>query len=297
MQKQYKTTRLLLDELSLNDIDFIFELVNTADWITFIGDRNIKTQQDAIAYVQKIIDNNGVKYWVVKLQEQKLPIGVVTFIKRDYLDYHDIGFAFLPLHTKHGYAYEASLAVLNEIINEENHFNVLATTIKENKPSIQLLEKLGFEYHKTIINENTELFLYGVTADKVQIDCLTSTFFNVFKTTKQIESGWSEIYDICIPETIIIKKMEETEVVYNLNSFIEPRKKILSDGTLTDFEEKEIQSETKIIHHIAQRFSRYQKSGYLNGKYFKEYGSKFFQFIKTTSGWKINSLIWEDDKI
>jgi hypothetical protein len=49
--------------------------------------------------------------------------------------------------------------------------------------------------------------------------------------------------------------------------------------------------------NIAQRFSRYQKSGYLNGTYFKEYGSKFFQFIKTNNGWKINSLIWEDDKI
>lgn len=26
-------------------------------------------------------------------------------------------------------------------------------------------------------------------------------------------------------------------------------------------------------------------------------GNKFFQFIKTLDGWKINSLIWEDDNI
>jgi hypothetical protein len=66
---------------------------------------------------------------------------------------------------------------------------------------------------------------------------------------------------------------------------------------LTAFEEKETTATTTIIGNIAQRFSKYEKSGYLNGLYFKEYGNKFFQLIKTTNGWKINALIWEDDTI
>lgn len=95
---------------------------------------------------------------------------------------------------------------------------------------------------------------------------------------------------------IIVKKTEDAEIAYTLKSFIAPREIILSDGTLTEFEENEIAEETKIIGNIAQRYARYQKSGYLNGKYFHEYGNKFFQFVRTQNGWKINALIWEDDK-
>lgn len=132
--------------------------------------------------------------------------------------------------------------------------------------------------------------------DKLSIDRLTTMFFSIFTNTNQQQPDWNIIHTICIPETIIIKKDGQAETVYNLVTFIEPRRKILSDGTLTGFEEKETEEETKIIGNIAQRFSKYRKSGYLNRDYFQEYGNKFFQFIKTTNGWKINSLIWEDNK-
>jgi hypothetical protein len=132
---------------------------------------------------------------------------------------------------------------------------------------------------------------------KVEIDNVTKAFFDIFTNTNQKQPDWAIINTICIPETIIIKKVDTAEVVYNLITFVEPRRKILSDGTLTNFQESETKEETKIIGNIAQRFSKYQKSGYLNGRYFKEFGNKLFQFIKTSNGWKINSLIWEDNKI
>lgn len=134
-----------------------------------------------------------------------------------------------------------------------------------------------------------------IDPDRLEIDNLTKTFFDVFTTINNKQPEWEIINKTCIPCTLIIKKKGSGEEVYNLTSFIEPRKKILSDGTLSDFQEVEMESEMKIIGSIAQRFSRYQKSGYLNGIYFKEYGNKFFQFIKTENGWKINSLIWEDE--
>lgn len=132
--------------------------------------------------------------------------------------------------------------------------------------------------------------------DKSAIDNITQIFFSIFNNTTR-QPDWNIIHTICIPETIIIKKTLLTEEVYNLYTFIEPRKKILSDGTLTGFEECETAEETKIIGNIAQRLSKYKKSGYRQGTYFEGSGSKLFQFIKTINGWKINSLIWEDDEI
>ncbi|MEP6794973.1 MAG: DUF4440 domain-containing protein [Saprospiraceae bacterium] len=139
--------------------------------------------------------------------------------------------------------------------------------------------------------------MHTVSPDKLLLDQLTETFFSIFTNTHQQQPDWNLIHTLCLPETIIIKKSSTAEIVYDLQSFIEPRRIILSDGTLTEFEESEIHEETKIIGHIAQRYSKYQKSGYLNGIRFQEYGTKFFQFIKTSNGWKINSLIWEDDKL
>ena len=74
--------------------------------------------------------------------------------------------------------------------------------------------------------------------------------------------------NICIPE-IIIGKPTTKPTVYDLDLFIETRKMILTDGTLTEFDEKETCEETKIINHIAQRYSTYEKSGVLAGKAFK----------------------------
>ena len=132
-------------------------------------------------------------------------------------------------------------------------------------------------------------------ADKIEINYLTKQFFNLFDNTDHKIPDWAAVGKICIPEILIIKKTGLTEVVYNLANFIEPRKAILSDGTLTNFQEQELQEETWIIGHIAHRQSRYQKTGIFSGKHFTETGTKLFQFIKTNNGWRINSLVWEDD--
>ena len=96
MQTNYNTARLLLRTMNADDNTFIFELLNTAGWIKFIGDRNIETSEDADKYIQKIITNPDINYRIVTLQDTETAIGLVTFIKRNYLDHHDIGFAFLP---------------------------------------------------------------------------------------------------------------------------------------------------------------------------------------------------------
>lgn len=295
MQNNYNTQRLELNRINLKDSEFIFELVNTPEWIKFIGDRNIGSIAEANEYINKITSNSKTNFWVVKTKDQQLAIGIITFIKKDYLDYYDIGFAFITKYTNKGYAYEASIVVLNDVIKK--YKNILATTVKTNINSIQLLEKLGLKFHKEIENENELLMIYSITADKFIIDQLTKSFFNIFTNINKQQPNWSTIHTICLPETIIIKKNSIEEEVYNLNTFIEPRKKILSDGTLTEFEEYEIFEETKILDNIAQRYSKFQKNGYFKNAYFKEQGNKLFQYVKTNNGWKISSVIWEDNKI
>ncbi len=163
MKTYIETERLSLSGLALHDAAFIFELVNSSGWIQFIGDRNVGTAKQAENYILRIIDNQKIIYRTVRLKTDSTAIGVITLMKRDYLDDHDIGFAFLPQYAKKGYAYEAVKAVLDLALK---HYPVLlATTISENKNSIALLSKLGLQYERTIKIENEKLLIYS-TAKK-----------------------------------------------------------------------------------------------------------------------------------
>jgi RimJ/RimL family protein N-acetyltransferase len=296
MRSHYVTKRLELDKIALSDASFLRKLVNTADWLRYIGDKNVKTQEDAVEYTRKIIDSPQIEYWVVRLKKEKTAIGIVTFIKRDYLEHHDIGFAFLSDYMNHGYANEASASILDDAIRNQKHKAILATTIKENKSSIKLLEKLGLRFDKEIKNENGLLSVYSVSVDKLQINKLTKDFYSLFANTKQQILDLERIYSLCLPDTLIIKKTSKKEEHFSIKTFIEPRKLILSDGTLTEFEEYEVFEETTVIGSIAQRFSKFYKSGYLNGAHFESKGNKLFQFIKSDSMWKISSVLWEDEE-
>ncbi len=169
MQETYKTERLFLNKLSSQDVDLIFELLNTAGWKKFIGDRNINSPEDAVNYIQKINSAPGITYWAVTLQEQQIPLGLVTLIKRDYLEHNDIGFAFLPQHAKQGYAFEAASAVLHELLHSGEHATILATTLTNNVSSIQLLTKLGLVFEKEISVGNEKLQLYAIHKKKTVI--------------------------------------------------------------------------------------------------------------------------------
>ncbi len=289
------TDRLLLENITLNDNKFIFELVNSNGWLKFIGNRNVNSTIEATAYIQKIIDSSNLYYWIVKLKDSKIAIGIITFIKRDYLEYHDIGFAFLPNFSNKGYAYEATFAVLNSVIQTHNLSYILATTIPENITSIKLLKKLGLNFEKEIESDNVRICVYGVSIDKLQINEISKSFFGLFSNINNRQPNINLLNSICIPEIMIISKVDNKHTIYNLDSFIEPRQKMLTDGTLTEFEECEINEQTKICNNIAQRYSEYLKNGILERKSFNKKGHKFLQFVKTNKEWKISSVIWEDE--
>ncbi len=130
--------------------------------------------------------------------------------------------------------------------------------------------------------------------DKVKIDNLVKDFFNSF-TNKDKKPDLNVLYDTCIDEVVIIKNTKGFCEKYHLENFIAPRQKLLSSGTLTEFEEYEIEEETIIKRNIAQRLSHYHKEGILNNERFSDKGTKMFQFVKTGNVWKICCVIWDDD--
>jgi ribosomal-protein-alanine N-acetyltransferase len=167
MQDNFTTPRLTLTPLTSNNDAFILELVNSPGWLQFIGDRKVGTLADAQAYIQKMNTDPTIKYWVVNTSGGEMPVedtsvGVITVIQRDYLEFPDLGFAFLPRHQKSGYAFEASSVILNYLTKVLSHKSVLAITLPNNLTSIRLLKKLGFQFQKKMAIKEESVLLYGV---------------------------------------------------------------------------------------------------------------------------------------
>ena len=164
------TNRLTLSKITVQDAPFFVELMNTPDYIRYIGDRNIRSVEDAASYLEngviKSYQNNGFSYYKVELKEELGNIlGIVGILKREQLEYPDIGFAFLPQNEGKGYAFEASSELMRLAKEKFNIAKVSAITLEVNKSSIKLLEKLGLTFEKKIkpFDNDEELLLFAKT--------------------------------------------------------------------------------------------------------------------------------------
>jgi RimJ/RimL family protein N-acetyltransferase len=162
-----ETPRLTLRRFSLTDGEFIVRLVNSPGWLEYIGDRNIRSNEAAAEYLQtgplKSYADHGFGLSLVELKESKEPIGMCGILKRDSLDFPDIGFAFIPEFMGKGYAYEIAQATMQHAKNDLNLQTVLAVTVPNNKSSIKLLEKIGMRFIEMVKfpNQEAELMLFN----------------------------------------------------------------------------------------------------------------------------------------
>lgn len=160
-----ETDRLIIAEFTIKDAPFIYELLNDPDWIRFIGDRNIKNQEDAKNYLRnKLIPsykNWGFGFYKVSLKDGTA-IGIAGLVDREDLDGIDIGYAFLPTGRGKGYAFEATKAILEYAQNELKIDKIIAIVNKDNKKSQNLLQKLGMKFEKFVVlpNETEEICLF-----------------------------------------------------------------------------------------------------------------------------------------
>ena len=145
------TPRLRLRTAHPDDADFYLALVNDPGFLEHIGDRGIRTPDDAVrALVEGPIamqEMRGHSLYVVELKGSGLPIGMCGLIKRETLDGVDIGYAYLRPYCGRGYAYEAGMAVL-EHAPMLGLRRVLAITSPNNVASNGLLRKMGMRFER-----------------------------------------------------------------------------------------------------------------------------------------------------
>jgi len=154
MEIVIETERVVLRKFTIDDAAFMLEMLNTPTWLRFIGDRNVKTLEEAENYLLngniRSYQEYGFGFYVVVIKETQESIGICGIVKREGLEDVDIGFAFFQQFMGKGYGYEAGSATLNYALNDLKIKKIVAIVDPENVVSIALLKKIGLQFEKMI---------------------------------------------------------------------------------------------------------------------------------------------------
>ncbi len=149
-----ETERLRLRRLSLDDAAFILDLLNEPSFLNYIGDKGVRTLDDARDYIltgpMASYERHGFGLYLVELKERGVPMGICGLLKRDALDDVDVGFAFLPAFWLQGYAFESASAVIAYGRRALGLNRIVAVTQSDNVGSIKTLEKVGLTFERMV---------------------------------------------------------------------------------------------------------------------------------------------------
>ena len=150
---ELETRRLALRRLVPGDAAFYLALVSDPAWVRFIGDKKLKSLEEARKSLEEgpiaAYARTGFGLLRVDRRSDGQPLGICGLIKRETLDDVDLGFAFLPAYRGQGFALEAAEAAVAHARDELRLRRLVAIASPENTDSLKLLARLGMKHEKT----------------------------------------------------------------------------------------------------------------------------------------------------
>jgi RimJ/RimL family protein N-acetyltransferase len=168
-RSELETARLVLRRLEFDDAPFVMALLNEPSFIQNIGDRGVRSLEDAKRYLREgpmaMYDRYGFGLWHTALKSDGTPVGMCGLLQREHFKDPDVGYAFFPEYWGRGFAFEAAEATLRHGLAKFGMKRVIATVAVGNTGSIRVLEKLGMEFERLYEDKPGErpVRLYGRT--------------------------------------------------------------------------------------------------------------------------------------
>jgi RimJ/RimL family protein N-acetyltransferase len=149
------TPRLTLRRLDAGDAAFVVALLNDPDWIANIGDRNVRDEAGAMAWIERgpqaMFRDHGFGLMACDLREGRATIGICGLIRRPGLDDVDLGYALLPAFRGQGYGTEAAQASLAWGRDAHGLRRVVAIVTPGNADSVAVLARCGLVFEREIL--------------------------------------------------------------------------------------------------------------------------------------------------
>jgi hypothetical protein len=136
----------------------------------------------------------------------------------------------------------------------------------------------------------------SVSSDLQAIEQIVAAFFSAFTSGADVAQRMDRLRGLFVPEAVIVRTCGLDPAVYDVDGFIAPRQALLSNGSLSEFREWELSGRTELFGDIAHRFGSYAKSWVQDGTSVSGRGMKTIQFVRTTDGWRISAVAWDDER-
>ena len=132
--------------------------------------------------------------------------------------------------------------------------------------------------------------------DVAELTRLVDEFFAAFTSDADTDARLDRLPELFLPGAGIVRTCGPPATRYDVDGFIAPRRALLTGGSLVEFSEQATHGRLDIFGDIAAWFGGYVKQGLLDGQPYPGAGMKSIQFVRTESGWKIASAVWDDER-
>ncbi|RLD28448.1 MAG: GNAT family N-acetyltransferase [Bacteroidetes bacterium] len=157
MKIYVETERLILREILPIDVEGMFELDSNPTVHKYIGNKPVKTKQqavDVIQFIRKQYKERGIGRFTTVEKFSGDFVGwsglKLNLDKKEELNgrrnFYDIGYRFIPRFWGKGYATESALAVLDYGFNELNIKTIFGAAEVDNMASNIVLQKIGLQF-------------------------------------------------------------------------------------------------------------------------------------------------------
>lgn len=152
-----ETERLYLRKVNFDDVEDLFEMDSDTEVHKYIENNPVNSKEQIMAVITMLnqqYDENGIARWAVIDKYTKECIGWagLKYFREplnNHSNFYELGYRFKRKHWGKGYATEASQAILKYGFDNFNINSIFAITHLENKNSINVLQKLGFQFKET----------------------------------------------------------------------------------------------------------------------------------------------------
>ncbi len=152
----FKTDRLVVRELNLEDFNPYFEMHGNPNVMRYV-DGDVESEEECMINLKYVISQYSdpkkvLSVWAIVPKDGGELLGTCALVRTKTVN--EIGYRFLEKHWGNGYGTEVTKGLIEYAFEEENLDKLTAYAVKENTPSIKILEKCGLSYVGEVFNRD-----------------------------------------------------------------------------------------------------------------------------------------------
>ena len=172
----------------------------------------------------------------------------------------------------------------------------------ELRPGVKFIARSGWRGRWVVTETIRKIYVIWTDpqSDTVEEEDAIANVMTKFLATVSFESGvhpdYSPLPSLFAEGARLVRTASGQPESIGIDEFVRDRTEQVRSGQLNAFVERETSQVTERFGNVAHRFSTYSKRSEHTGAVAESDGIISTQFVKTTAGWRISAMAWDDER-